>query len=915
MHHGPELTVVEIVCLVLAVGAATRMFAYRTRLPYTIAMMLIGVATGLVLKSLGVDSASPLIEHLSGGGGVSADLIIFVFLPALVFESAYSLDVHAFLKNLSVVAVLAVPALVLATVLTALLMVAVTASSWAWSLPLALVFGALISATDPVAVVAVLKEAGAPKKLAVLIEGESLLNDGTAIVVFSVLLALVTSAATFDGGATALRFLWVVAGGVGVGVGLAMITSVWVSRTFDDPLVEITLTVVLAYGSMVLAEAVLHVSGVLAVVSAGLFMKGPGRTRISPEVVGFLHHFWDLLAYLANTLIFYLVGLLIAAHLEEATWTTAACIGAAYLGVMVIRFGVTFGSMPFIARLGDGVSTSAATVLSWGGLRGAVSLALALVVSQQETLDAIYRMQLLQVTAGVVLLTIVVNGSSTGWLLRRLGFDKMPVSERLALLRAKEAALVDIAESVAQTGRNADLRTLQWAEVRGDLEARRMALKEELRQVQETFGASALSERAGGLWRYAISVERKAYRAAFAEGTLGGAASSILEHELDLHYDRLERGDVTPPESRAPNVGGIRAWLGRALRVVGLAGVGFEADRLALLYDLSRGERRAAEDVQRSIRKFRGVEPDTVETIERTYGSYERAATERIEDMRVNLSEITTAIEMRLAERIALNFERSAFAKIVARGELTPRAAEEVTSSVRQRMKRLHFRPKRMQIAETADLCRETAMFRDLPEETVQELAQMTKERAFQAGEHLFAEGDKADSMFIIARGAVHVLRESDGDERILGVLGGGDLLGEMGLLTHERRNATARASTLVTVGQISRSDFERLMKSYPEVRENIWRTFARRLLDDLLALEPELGALSAADRDQWLAEGEHLEIPQGAMLGVGDAAWAFLVRGELDEPGPYLRRATEATPIAKSAVRIVLLGPPPETL
>jgi NhaP-type Na+/H+ or K+/H+ antiporter len=220
MPHGPELTVVVIAGLALVAGAATRLFSRRIRVPYTIAMLLLGIGVGLVLRQFeGAENA--ILEMLARGAAISPHLIIFVFLPALVFESAFALEVYAFRKNLGAVGVLAVPALLCSTVLTAALMVWLTSAGgfdWHWGWIAALSFGALASATDPVAVVAILRELGAPKRLGVVIEGESLVNDGTAIVVFSVLLTMLTGVAAVGlaPAAVTLEFTRVVLGGIAV---------------------------------------------------------------------------------------------------------------------------------------------------------------------------------------------------------------------------------------------------------------------------------------------------------------------------------------------------------------------------------------------------------------------------------------------------------------------------------------------------------------------------------------------------------------------------------------------------------------------------------------------------------------------------------------------------------------------------
>ena len=370
MHYEPELTVVWILSFTLAVGAALRMLAIRFGLPYTVAMLLVGIGVGGLGRWLGGAHDGPnglgaIFEQLSQGAMLSPDLIIFVFLPALVFESSFSVKVHTFRQNAGAILLQAIPVLLISTVCIGALMVALTAWTWTWNWIAALVFGALISATDPVAVVALLRELGAPKRLALLIEGESLLNDGTAIVTFTVLSGLLAGTTTFYIGDTVMRFLWVTGGGAGVGLLLAMLASAWLSRTFNAPLVEITITVVLAYAAMLLAESQLHVSGVMAVVTAGLWMSGPGRLQISPEVTHFLHRFWEMLSYFANTLIFFLVGLVISMQIGAAGLTGLFLIGMSFIGVVIVRFGLTYLSLPVMNQMTDPISmTSTACLLT-----------------------------------------------------------------------------------------------------------------------------------------------------------------------------------------------------------------------------------------------------------------------------------------------------------------------------------------------------------------------------------------------------------------------------------------------------------------------------------------------------------------------------------------------------------------------
>jgi Na+/H+ antiporter len=891
MEHGVELGIAIVVCLGLASGAALRWVARKTGLPYTVAMLLLGLALGVGLERWVMHVGEEPLHYFGGGlPGLSPDLILFVFLPALVFESAFALDVHAFRRNLSTVVTLAVPALIVAIVLTALLAWALVGAWWGWGLAAGLVFGALISATDPVAVVAVLRELGAPKRLSLLIEGESLLNDGTAIVAFGVLLALLVPGASegLDAGGTALRFVEVVAGGVAVGLGLAWLASFWLSRTFNDPLVEITVTLVLAYAAMVVAEGLLHVSGVMAIVTAGLWMAGPGQTRISPEVRHFLHRFWEMLAFLANTLIFFLVGLAIAPQLGHAHWTELALIAAIYGGVVAVRFAVTFGFLPLIrAAAKDPVRTKEATVMAWGGLRGAVSLALALVVSQHPDLDPVLRQQVLRLTAGVVLLTILVNGTTTGWLLRKLGFVTPSPSERLAQKEALAAALAEVDLRIDELSADPELASLPWRDVRASLSRRRRALGDELEELRDEVEVAGGDDHRRETWRRAIRIEREAYWSSFADGVLGGVALRTLEREVDHHLDELRAGHLEPPARRAPELRGLRSWLARELRSFGLPFGAAELGRLTLLYDTCRAEADAADTVISALDELQAATEamdEAVEAVRATYAAWRRGAKHRLEDMRANLPEVVAAIEARLAERIELNVERDRVRALAHRGALSEAVADRVCRDVEARMKELVRGPRRVALPETAELCRNTPLLRGLDEGTLEELAELTVEQALAPGETLFEQGDPGDAMYVIVRGAIRLTRIGpDGHPRELDVLSTGEVIGEMALLTGRGRNAAATALTGAVVGRISRADFRALLEERPEVRHRVWAAFARHAFDDVVGAHPELRGLDASARRAWLGEHQPVELRPGeAVVG----SWAMLVDGALEAQG-----------------------------
>jgi Na+/H+ antiporter len=765
MHHGPELSAALLVCTSLALGAALRVLAPRLHVPYTIAILLTGIAVGAGLQALaGAGVHLPMLaEELRAGGRISPDLIVFVFLPILIFESAFSTDVHAFRRNIGPVLLLAGPIMLISTGLTALIALHVTPDHWQWSGLQALLFGALISATDPVAVVALLREMGAPKRLALLVEGESLLNDGTAIVVFGVLLGLLTGALDFELGGSLLHFAWVSLGGLLVGLVLAAIVTYSLARIFNAPLVEITLTIVLAYGAMIFAESVLHVSGVIALVAAGLWMSSHGRLHISPEVSHFLRRFWEMLAYLANTLIFFLVGLVIASKLDTARGVDLLHVFGLFLAILALRFALVFSVQPLTRVVGAPVSSAEATVLAWGGLRGAVSLALALVASQHPAVPADFGQELLLATAGVVLLTILVNGGTMGALLQRLGFDRPAATDRLADALTRRAALREVERHVDDVSDSRDLRAVDWSEVQSEIEARSAALDAEIADTRREIEERVDEPHQRGFWRQALNIERRGLWAAFSEGTLGADVARILDHEIDLQLERLAHGEDQPAQDRHPAPPPWRKLVSRGLDALLLLRGTRRFERIALRYELYRAEQLMAERVLRELNMRGDIDHEVRDAMRDYYRRARHVAKERLEDLRVHLPEVTGAIETRLARRIQLNLERESYMALARLGALDSRRSEEALAEVEQRMKALHTSDRRVALPETGDLCRNAPLFAALDESGIELIAALTREKVFAPGEVLCHEGERGDSMFVIARGAVQVLRRADG--------------------------------------------------------------------------------------------------------------------------------------------------------
>jgi NhaP-type Na+/H+ or K+/H+ antiporter len=291
----------------------------------------------------------------------------------------------------------------------------------------AMLFGSIISATDPVAVVALLKELGASKRLSTLIEGESLLNDGTAVVVFMVILEIShgveLSAVDIIGMFCRLSF-----GGPALGIAAGIFLSMLLSRIHNNGVLEVNSTIFVSYLTFYVAENTsLHVSGILALVALGLYMTNTGKTQISAESEHSVHHVWGFIGFLAETVIFILTGIIMGQRATNESLITGKDYGLVFVSYIIlhfIRFICIFMFWPLLKAIGYGMSFNQVLLCSYAGLRGAVGMSLALIVAVDDKLPKYSRDVILLHVAGVALLTLLINATTTGWVVTKLGLSR-----------------------------------------------------------------------------------------------------------------------------------------------------------------------------------------------------------------------------------------------------------------------------------------------------------------------------------------------------------------------------------------------------------------------------------------------------------------------------------------------------------
>ncbi|MBV6397154.1 MAG: K(+)/H(+) antiporter NhaP2 [Anaerolineales bacterium] len=508
----------RIFVISLLIASAVAVFARRLRMPYTVGLVLIGLALTVALPPQWQIEIPPQV-------------ILALLIPPLVFEAAFHIRLDDLRRDFWLIMLLAVPGVILTTLLVG----ALVAWGTGLSLSLAMVFGALVSATDPVAVVALFKRLGVPKRLQVLLEGESLLNDGTAIVVFNIALAIALDG-NFNLPQSATQFVTVAGGGTLIGIALGALTSLFI-RQIDDHLVETTLTTALAFGSYLLAES-LHVSGVLAVVAAGIVNGNTGPRGMSPTTRIVVFNFWEYAAFLANSLVFLLIGLTIDVQMMLGNWQA---IVWAIVAVSLARAVAIYGFSLFQRE----IPLRWKHVLYWGGLRGAIALALALSLTTGGAL-AEERARLQAMTFGVVLFTLLAQGVSMDWLTKRLKLVRRSEAQDEYDRRHARVVAARASQSYLRRMHSQGLLSENtWQMIAPALEQKNAQLAEAMREAASTHPA-AQAEELDTARREGLRAQRTALIGLLRDGVIAEDIYAELAGEVDAALTQTPFATVAP---------------------------------------------------------------------------------------------------------------------------------------------------------------------------------------------------------------------------------------------------------------------------------------------------------------------------------------------------------------------------------
>jgi NhaP-type Na+/H+ or K+/H+ antiporter len=828
--------------MIVALGAIVKHTFSKIPIPYTVVLMGLGCILGAI--STTGDQSHPGDFQLSTTRLSKMDphLLLFVFLPPLLFESAFNMDVAVFRRVFSQVLLLAGPGLLVSTFVSGGLSYLLLDD---WRFIEALLLGAIVSATDPVAVVALLNDLGAPKQLGHLIEGESLLNDGTAIVCYSVIIEAVKDAnyLTDQGaGGVIWTFIKMALGGCLVGAAFGWVAVFWIRRVFNDPLIEITITMSFTYLTFFIAEHTCHFSGVIAVVVFGLYTN-LNRLAISPEVAHFLHEFWCMIGYLANTVIFVQIGLIL--YLENSATllngTKWGILFRIYLICTLARLLCFSIFAPALSHMGGGMTWQEGAVSVWGGLRGAVGLALALGAKPAFGDDAasqqVYE-DLLFYVSGIVLLTLVVNGTTMERLVKTLGLDGVSATEYVALKSVKGNLKSNAARMMSSLKRDplfcgADFDHAA-AYVPEFTLPRCIELSDSNGSDKVTTDASASGLSVAHV--QLAKIVRGSYIHSHEYGSIGDqarnklleSASKAIEKAVNPMEDWLEFAETHALGHQFSDSGGARSAMNAASACMSGRLCEHGSGDVALQFELLCAFIIARKELEDHVPRVT-QDPNLVRTLREQCIDSRHAASKVLRQMSRESPNVHRSVQTAAVARKVLYDQRRMMEAVAHEGVVEEGQKEKFVEHVEAGLKSIMAQPPRPDMPSQDALLSESSWLPDNSDDICQSVLQAVTQAKFDAGAVLLQKGEVAGSMFVITSGLVDcAVVETD-------FAGAGSTVGLRSLLTGTPTQCKVGAQEAVGALELSREKVVGLMARHSQLASAMWKSIGTEVAHELL--------------------------------------------------------------------------------
>ena len=779
--------------------------------PYTVFLVILGMFLGsLARQDIGLNF---LLDFQ-----LTPDLVLYLFLPVLIFESAINLDARSLMKDIAPILVLAIPALVISTAIIGL-------GLWFikdFNIIYALIFGALISATDPVAVISLFKELGAPHRLTVLVEGESLLNDATAIVLFNILLGISIwgQFGVFDFYVAVAEFLKVFFGGLGVGIIIGIVTSELLNRIHANISGYLIMSIVVAYSSFAISEHIMHLSGVMAVVSSAITLGLLGANRIPQREKETVDETWDILALVCNSLLFLLVGLsvdvsLLFSHLDTIFVAIVLVLVARAAGIYtLVPSAVSIFKLP-------NISMREKHIMWWGGLKG--GLAIAIVLSIPTTMPG--RETLIYVTLGVVIFSLLVNASTVRPLMRKLGFDKFTDQEEIELQHGLKQSFSQ-AENILKIFKKANIIPRSTKKI---IQEKTKKIFEVSESTSDTYTKTHYVKVT------ALRMEMKELKYLYDIGFLQYYTYMNMKILLQRESDNLELNEKKNAEKNATIKQSPFIRLEKSI-IKQLREHDFASSFLSRYQYLRFSQtlqRNIAgllicKKVMEKIDSLDDVEGEIKKNIINQYKQRHDRRKKRLEDISANFPEFYERYETRLFEKVSLNAADFFIREAYNNSEFGTKIFVNIKKRIDDAINELPKITDSIPVLQPREMIAMVPLLQGLSDKLIDQLSNRAKELTFLQGDLVIEQGEKGDSLYIINHGELTIYKTEHIDKPIA-ELKSGDFFGEMALLGEQVRTANVKVNKPTSLLRLTRKDVLLMAENEPELKNRLERAIEER--------------------------------------------------------------------------------------
>jgi len=816
----------------LAVAASLTLIALlvplseRLKLPLPTVVAVVGLAigsaaafSGITLIDLTHDTYdAKFFDHLS----FDSQNLLFIFLPPLLFEMALAVDVRRLLEDLAAVMLMAVIAVITATAFVG----GALAAFSPLDLVVCLLFGATISTTDPAAVITIFKRLGAPKRLLVILEGESLLNDAAAIALFTILVASLSLDQPIGLSDAISAFLYAFVVGALSGFVLAQIAATLYRLLKGSALAETSLTVALAYSTFLTAELVFSASGVVAVVVAGLTTVVVGSVRMGPRNWPAVTGVWNQIGFWANGLILLIGALMAPQFLAELHLAELGYLAVVVVAAFAARAVVLFGMLPAISGLGFTTSLGRRqkTLVWWGGVRGAVTLILTLSLAETQALSESVRAILGALGCGFVLVTLLVNAATLARVTHWLGLDKLSKGDQRLRERIVAATMEDALGHVT------------------DLAERRGVDPDLLKDIEQAYGervrdavhlkkgeAAPFGERLKLGLTILASQERRLFRRRFEDGVIGVTTTRLLQTNADRLADATRLRGRRGYENTMADLLAFPRLFRPALQLQRLVRLERPLARmLARRFDVLVESESALQELRlfNAERMAPLIGEDAKDNLTKLLDK--RASLIRAELEALELQYPHYAKDLRVAalQRAGLRWEEARYGRLFRDGVVSEELHRTLIGDAQHRIQASRQRPRLDMGLEPKTLLGAVPLFQYLSDKDAAWLTRRLKSRLVAPGDTVVAKGDRGYEMYFVASGALEVRVEPAPIK-----LKTGDFFGELALMHPARR----RTADVVALGfcrllVLRQRDFKTLVAKNSDVAGKIEKAAASRV-------------------------------------------------------------------------------------